>query len=379
MVLHEKTLESMVNHELLNLADSWYWFLTDIPLWQYWRPRYRLPFIPYPKSTSAGFHINIEGKDDPTGNAGGGFDIRIKAGNGGHLLFIQYKKGTIYAEDADPGSIFSTPPKEHYRFDINTSSTNQHFVLRNLAKGIGSAQYNAVVYGFPLIKDMDDLEAKAGRIIRHTKFVSVTDIDTQARIKNIEFKLNEKHSFRICSSDMNKCELNLLLLLYDQQDRTPAVIADAIALGFRRITNSEMEIVVNAFKQYKLELDYLSFGLSLAFGEFLRYLAHYFEVDPRRSIVARELYLKYNPESTENEYANYRSDERSISIVERIFEALGIFQSFIDDPIIDGELTLKIREYEPALFMPLKDDGINIRYIPVTSENPPGDIVCVRI
>src|SRR5690554_1039010 len=95
MKFQEKTLESNITHELLNLADSWYWFLTDIPLWRYWRPRYRLPFVKHPKSTSAGFHITTEGKDDPTGNAGGGFDIRIKAGFGKHLLFIQFKKGDL--------------------------------------------------------------------------------------------------------------------------------------------------------------------------------------------------------------------------------------------------------------------------------------------
>ena len=76
MEFHEKSLELNITHEILNLADSWYWFLTDIPLWRYWRPRYRLPFLKFPKSTSGGFHITTEGKDDPTGNAGGGFDVR---------------------------------------------------------------------------------------------------------------------------------------------------------------------------------------------------------------------------------------------------------------------------------------------------------------
>ncbi len=110
MKFHEKSLESNITHELLNLADSWCWFLTDIPLWRYWRPRYRLPFIKFPKSTSAGFHITTEGKDDPTGTAGGGFDIRIKAGIGKHLLFIQFKQGKLQKLSPSPKSIFSKAP-----------------------------------------------------------------------------------------------------------------------------------------------------------------------------------------------------------------------------------------------------------------------------
>ncbi len=80
MEFHEKSLELNITHELLNLADSWYWFLTDIPLWRYWRPRYRLPFLKFPQSSSGGFHITTEGKNDPTGEAGGGYDVRIKTG-----------------------------------------------------------------------------------------------------------------------------------------------------------------------------------------------------------------------------------------------------------------------------------------------------------
>lgn len=39
MDFHEKSLELNITHELLNLADSWHWFLTGIPLWRYWRLR----------------------------------------------------------------------------------------------------------------------------------------------------------------------------------------------------------------------------------------------------------------------------------------------------------------------------------------------------
>jgi hypothetical protein len=59
MQFHEKTLELNPTHELLTLADSWYWFLTDISLW---RPRYRLPFLKVPKSTSGGFISPAKGR-----------------------------------------------------------------------------------------------------------------------------------------------------------------------------------------------------------------------------------------------------------------------------------------------------------------------------
>jgi hypothetical protein len=106
----------------------------------------QITFYKYPRSTSGGFHITTEGKDDPTGVAGGGFDVRIKAGNGGHLLFIQYKKGDLCTTSPDPASEFNSPPHDHFVFEINGTKTNQHFVLRNLANGIGGVGRNAVDY-----------------------------------------------------------------------------------------------------------------------------------------------------------------------------------------------------------------------------------------
>lgn len=375
MLLHEKTLELNITHELLNLADSWYWFLTDIPLWRYWRPRYRLPFLNYPKSTAAGFHINTEGKDDPTGEVGGGFDVRIKSGLGGHLLFLQYKLGEFQNTCPDPKSIFNVQPFEHYKFEINNTKTNQHFLLRNLSNGVGKEKGNAVVYALPLIQDMDELERYIGKLVRRTKFISIDDIDKQAALNGVSVTRNQEHLFRVGDTDMNRCEINFFFIEFKGQDRTAELIADIISIRFRKIlVYFDTEIYKN-YKKYNLNPTYIPQGIQRAFGQYIRYLAHYFEVDPvkiKSPIIAKYVY-GFNDENLYNEFVEYISSRRDILILSKIIDSLSIFTDFIDHPIknLNEDYPIKnierseivfndIPEYNPSLFIPLTSNGINI-------------------
>jgi hypothetical protein len=363
MKFQEKTLESNITHELLNLADSWYWFLTDIPLWRYWRPRHRLPFVKHPKSTSAGFHITTEGKDDPTGNAGGGFDIRIKAGLGKHLLFIQFKKGDLITTSPDPSSEFSKPPHDHYVFEINGTSTDQHFTLRKLANGIGKDKVNAVVYAFPLIKDMDDLEANAGKIIRKTKFISIADIDKEATKAKVTFTKGQAHNFRIGTSDMNRCEVNFFFFFFGSPDRTPEIIADIIAARFQKTLAYYLKEIERNYKSYGLFKGYIPFGLQQSFIQYIRYLQHSFEVSPEKLNVPflngyRDYFYQY-------EFEEYSNAERDIQILNATFAELSIFEEFIfrldDKP--DRILSEQIPTYEPKFLIPSSENnGINIKF-----------------
>lgn len=364
MEFHEKSLELNITHELLNLADSWYWFLIDIPLWRYWRPRYKLPFLKQPKSTCGGFHITTEGKNDPSGNAGGGYDVRIKTGKGNHLLFIQYKKGELIKTNTIPSSEFAKPPHEHYKFKINSTSTNQHFVLRDLIARIGSQKGNAVVYAFPLIEDMEELERYAGKLIRRTKFVSVNDIDLQAAKDQVLINRNEEHSFKICKINMNRCEMNLLLLLYIGPDQTSSIITDVVVLGFQKIFKSAILEIKENFENYELYNGYIHEGLQQSFFQYLRFLMHYFEVKPGDII---NNYLSEFFYLIRDEFSNYKSTTEDIMIFQEIVNSLAPFFNYINNSIAfkdskEKEFYLDLPTYTPKVFTAFdKESLINFK------------------
>ncbi len=374
MLFHEKTLELNITHELLNLADSWYWFLTDIPLWRYWRPRYRLPFLKYPKSAASGFHITAEGKNDATGESGGGYDVRIKSGIGNHLLFIQFKLGTYVNSSPNLNSIFNIPPVEHYKFKINNTTTNQHFLLKELSKGIGSKTGNAVVYAFPLFGDIDEFESHIGKLIRRTKFISVADIENQASQNNVSINRNQEHSFRICAKDMDRCEVNRFHFQYKGIDRSADLIADVIAIRFRNLLSYFIKEIIKNYENYDLNVIYIPEGIQRSFSQFIRFILHYFEVSPNRielDFVSK--YFEYNINDLSKEFLDYENISRDIEIVNRIMANLNSFIHFIDQPIMNidqfysekkisiNEIIFnEIPEYKPQLFFPLSSDGLNI-------------------
>ena len=370
MEFHEKTLELNITHELLNLADSWYWFLTDIPLWRYWRPRHRLPFLKFPKSISGGFHITTEGKNDPTGNAGGGFDVRIKTGSGGHLLFIQYKKGDLVTTSPDPKSEFNKSPHDHFKFKINGTTTDQHFVLRDLANGIGKTNGNAVVYALPLIADMDELEANAGKLIRKTKFISISDIDIQAAAQNpsVSFTKGMEHNFRVGKFDLNRCEVNFFFFFFYGKDRTSEIIADIIAIKFQKTLSYFLKTIETNYKKYDLFEEYIPYGLQQSFLQYTRYLLHYFEVSPTKLDIP---FIKNNSNYFyPDEFNEYESTSRDIEILTSVFNALSEFEKFINSIDNNPERIFKkdIPQYEPKFLIQSEgDNGFNIKFEEQTS------------
>ena len=137
----EKTLELNITHEILSLADSFWWFLQPISLKRYWRPNWSFPFIPTPKSFATGLPINLEGKK------GGGYDVCINSpanfqGGNPRLLFMQFKAGVEKQFHSDKASVFfgdALKPNIHVEFDFNSNARhNQHQLLKMLATKAGN-------------------------------------------------------------------------------------------------------------------------------------------------------------------------------------------------------------------------------------------------
>ena len=318
----------------------------------------------HPKSTAGGFHITTEGNNDPTGEAGGGFDVRIKSGIGGHLLFIQYKKGDYSTAIPNPASTFAAAPHEHYKFKINSTSTNQHFLLRNLAAGVGNARGNAVVYAFPLIADMNEMEQYSGKLVRRTKFISITDIDLEAVRNGVTINMNQEHSFRIDAVDLDRCELNYFYFFYNGIDRTPEVIADLIRTSFESKLSYYIAEIRKNFDEYELAPEYINYGLQRAFGQYIRYLLHYFETSPNSlsQDVKQEL-SNYIDNINPTEFEDYENRVHDLKIVSTVLIALADFRSYFEQPFYiaeDGHIRAdELPTYQTTFLIPINSDGLN--------------------
>jgi hypothetical protein len=354
MKFHEKSLELNITHELLNLADSWYWFLLNIPLWKYWKPGYQLPFQNSPKSLAYGLHINVEGKDDKTGNNGGGYDVKIKSGKRGHLLFIQYKKGNFEQNGPGGESIFTKyAPHEHFIFKINTPKTNQHFKLRNLAQGIGTTNGNCVVYALPLIRDIEEMEKNAGKLIRKTKFISIHDLDTQAKKNNICFTAGKHHNFRIDPTNMDRCEVNYYYYYYSEPDRSPEIISDMIAVKFEEHLRNYINQIESNLSQNDIRS--IAERLQQAYIEYFRYLLHLFEVNPLTFEDLHPLKIAFY---NNDEFKDYESLKHDKDIISKISSVLEQYYAFFQDLKTTDSISLfnmEIPHHEANILLPNKD------------------------
>jgi hypothetical protein len=188
-----------------------------------------------PKSFATGLHINLEGK------SGGGYDVCIKSpanfqGGSPRLLFMQYKAGTEKPFNSNTASKFfgdSANPNVHVEFDINSNKNkNQHKLLQELAKNAGNE--DAVVYVFPRIVNISQLEQNIGKLIRKTSFISISDIDKKASANGVTIDDGESHKFRTCYNDYDKNEVNFFFFFFGKQKKPGGLLGEIFAIRIYR-------------------------------------------------------------------------------------------------------------------------------------------------
>ncbi|MFH6951315.1 hypothetical protein ACHRV6_22700 [Flavobacterium sp. FlaQc-51] len=334
MNLHEKSLELNITHELLNLADSFNWHLTNITLWRYWEPSYdHFRRNDYKKSTAYGLHSNVEGKDDEKGNAGGGYDVKIKSGQNESVVFIQYKKGKysetkpVSNEDGNR-SIFNVDNTKYFKFELNSTATNQHFKLRKLSDRITQQNGNAVVYAFPLIRDIPDLDNNAGKIIRRTKFISIKDIDAESVRVGRPFQLDDHHSYRICAQNMENSELNYYYYYYGGFDSSVGIICDTIILGIQKALQNFIKNVNASDEDFKNKFIEI---LEKTISSYKNYIFDYFEVPINFDLLNYYKPRYYNYETNQNAYPDSLTKRRDIEIVYEVVEYLKLLFELLKD------------------------------------------------
>lgn len=251
----EKTLELNITHELLSLADSFWWYVQPISLHRYWRPHWRFPIISGPKSFATGLHINLEGK------AGGGYDVCINSpstfqGGNPRLLFMQFKAGVEQQYNADPKSCFfgsNSQPNVHVEFDINSNAKrNQHKLLQNLAAGAGND--DAVVYVFPRIVDEQQLTDNLGKLLLKTSFVSIKEINAKATKAAVVIEDGHPHKFRCCYFDYDKNEVNRFFFFFGKLDQPGSYIGEIFAIRLYRALKEFQKAQLKDFPTYRNSL-----------------------------------------------------------------------------------------------------------------------------
>lgn len=366
----EKTLELNITHEILSLADSFWWFLQPISLKRYWRPHYRFPFMQTPKSFATGLHINLEGKK------GGGYDVCINSpanfqGGNPRLLFMQFKAGVEKPFNTNTESIFygnATTPNIHVEFDINSNKNrNQHKLLKTLAQNAGNR--NAVVYVFPRVVNETQLRQNIGNLLNKTTFLSIHDIDTKASASGIKIDDGNPHNFRTCYNDWNRNEINLLLLLIRKINNPGKYLGEIFAIrmfrglqSFKKVQAANYPIskyhVMDAMIRHVLNIG-LHFSISLSditkylsnYPQFLRQLNFIYEFD--------DLPTGYQIEQTKNEFV--------LEIFNDILDSLSQYFKWIE----------QIQEFEdsripnpPTEFtIELDSDGLRFGLGELTQEN----------
>ncbi len=249
----EKTLELNITHELLSLADSFWWFLQPIGLRRYWRPYWRFPLLDYPKSYATGLHINLEGKE------GGGYDVCINSpsnfqGGVPRLLFMQFKAGEEKPFNTNASSIFhgdAQNEKVHIEFDINSNTKkNQHRLLQELATKAGNN--DAVAYVFPRIVTVEQLSKNIGNLLSKTSIISISEMDEKAAENNVTIDDGNAHKFRTCYDDLEKTEINYFFFFFGKQKNPGEYLGEIFAIRMFRALHmlkgamlSDMQLSIN--------------------------------------------------------------------------------------------------------------------------------------
>jgi hypothetical protein len=156
-------------------------------------------------------------------NRGGGWDTKIsipKGNNDSRAIFIQFKSGDHSDGNNIPGSIFNlnirTPnPNAEFTFNDNTSknpasSNNQHKTLKTLSDYMVKNGFSSksVMYGFPRITRLKDFEKLEDDLILHTTFLTIDEMDAEAKKANANLYDGKTHNFRTCYISENRREIS---------------------------------------------------------------------------------------------------------------------------------------------------------------------------
>ncbi len=215
--LNESTLETNIASEIASLFNSPFNFGYRFRLRQLFEFDL-LNFAAFKKRKTKIYRLTpIEE------NRGGGWDTKIsipKGSNDSRAFFIQFKSGVHSDGNSIPESIFNlaikTPnPNAEFTFNDNTSknpasSNNQHQTLKTLSDHMVKNGFSSksVMYGFPRITRLEDFEKLEDDLILHTTFLTIDEMDTEAKNAKTNLYDGKIHNFRTCYISESRREIS---------------------------------------------------------------------------------------------------------------------------------------------------------------------------
>lgn len=239
--LNEWSLEFMVMTELKELAESIWWYIRPITLRTHWSPGYYFPIANRPRF--------VMYKPAPAAENGLGYDIQLKPlHNDSKSLLLQFKR---HKEDKNnpvrnvESKFYNRNldyPAGHYEFHINdnkskvpSKSYTQHRSFKELVKNHGSDI--SALYALPRIKNKEEMERFAGKLLLRTQFLSVQEIDLEALYETIGGNpmLDWTRPHRILINELgDHWELNYYYYFMRHEDKLPSLITDLVMLNLSR-------------------------------------------------------------------------------------------------------------------------------------------------
>lgn len=259
MKLHEKTLELMITHELLNLASS---IAADYPIPYFLHPyRLRREILRLGRIYASGLHINYEGLAGKGG--GNGVDVQIGARGLGYVAYLQFKRGEE--------SVNSLPSQANFqhvnqviKFKINTKKSNQHFMLLDLANS-QNGYGNNVLYVLPNIARMDEIVDSDESLFSRTRFFPVKQLHQEANDRIVR---DSTHSLYMNRMDMFETVLLSEPVPIDGADANGDFMADIAAIAFHKslLVMEQMGYWREGAKDF---INYAALGLAYRFSRYL--------------------------------------------------------------------------------------------------------------
>jgi hypothetical protein len=222
--INEKTFELNITNELLNLSNSFVWYLDHFHWFRFPTMRNRNIISQFMRQAT----LFAEGltQEEESNTLTGGYDVSINYnhpnGQEGRLMFLQYKAGIRKSYSNRNVSKFYRQTArtegrspEHALFTFNDAAEGtQHSTLRNLANRAG-IQPESVIYVFPRITEKTEFKNKVGNLIPNSSFVPILEIDNQALNQTPPITINDgvSHKYRT-SYDGLQSEVNFFFFFF---------------------------------------------------------------------------------------------------------------------------------------------------------------------
>ncbi|PKA22636.1 hypothetical protein [Leptospira levettii] len=176
-------------------------------------------------------------------NKGGGWDTKFQippTQKEKRAFFIQFKAGKHSEGNNIPDSKFNTSeknPNVHVEFTFNDNKgNNQHQTLIDLnleiEKNFGSK--NSVLYGFPRITTLEQFNNLTDKLIFHTTFLTINEIETEAKANSCQLNDKQIHYFRTCYTNENIREVASNTFKMKNNETNKKLLSELIILKMER-------------------------------------------------------------------------------------------------------------------------------------------------